>query len=51
MANNNYSSDVQEKIYEDTDWVELLPSDPRKYLIESGESFSVYRTLTDLFDL
>ncbi|MFX1420319.1 MAG: hypothetical protein ACFE9N_15520 [Promethearchaeota archaeon] len=45
------SSEIQDKIHEEADWVELLPKDPRKFLIESGESFSVYRTLTDLFNL
>ncbi|MFX0041131.1 MAG: hypothetical protein ACFFAB_17460, partial [Candidatus Heimdallarchaeota archaeon] len=45
------STDVQDKIREEVDWVKLLPKDPRKYLIESRESFSVFRTLTDLFDL
>ena len=41
----------QEKVHEEAEWVKLLPKDPRQFLIESGESFSVYRTLTDLFDL
>ncbi|MFW9999729.1 MAG: hypothetical protein ACFE9Q_10825 [Candidatus Hodarchaeota archaeon] len=45
------SSDIQEKVHGEAEWLKLLPNDPRKYLIESGESFSVYRTLTDLFDL
>ena len=45
------TSEIQEKIHEEVDWVKLLPNDPRKYLIESGESFSIYRTLIDLFDL
>ncbi|MFX1364931.1 MAG: hypothetical protein ACFFCE_16120 [Promethearchaeota archaeon] len=45
------SSDIQEKIHEEADWVKILPNDPRQFLIESGESFSVFRTLTDLFDL
>jgi hypothetical protein len=45
------SSDIQEKMHEEIDWIKILPMDPRKFLIESGESFTVYRTLTDLFDL
>jgi len=45
------SNDIQEKIQEEIEWVKLLPKDPRHFLIASGESFSVYRTLTDLFDL
>ncbi|MFX1376295.1 MAG: hypothetical protein ACFFA0_10810 [Promethearchaeota archaeon] len=45
------SNEVKEKIHEEVEWVKLLPNDPRQYLIESGETFSVYRTLTDLFDL
>ncbi len=44
------SSDIQEKVHEEADWVKILPNDPRQYLIESDESFSVFRTLTDLFD-
>ncbi|MFX0023738.1 MAG: hypothetical protein ACFE9S_15535 [Candidatus Hermodarchaeota archaeon] len=51
MGINIYSSDIQDKIHEEADWVELLPKDPRQFLIESKESFSVYRTLTDLFNL
>lgn len=45
------SNDIQEKLDEEADWVKLLPKDPRYFLITSGESFSVYRTLTDLFKL
>jgi hypothetical protein len=45
------SKDLQEKVGEDVDWVSLLPNDPRQFLLESGESFTIYRTLTDLFDL
>ena len=45
------TSEIQDKIHEEAEWVEILPKDPRQFLIESGESFSVYRTLTDLFDI
>ncbi len=45
------SSDLQDKINNEVEWIKLLPKDPRKFLIESEESFSVYRTITDLFDL
>lgn len=51
MDINFTSNDIQDKINEDAEWVKLLPKDPRQYLIESGESFSIYRTLTDLFNL
>lgn len=45
------SSEIREKIHEEVEWVKLLPKDPRQFLVESRESFTVYRTLTDLFDL
>jgi hypothetical protein len=51
MNSDIASSDIQEKINDEAEWIKLLPKDPRRFLIESGESFSVYRTLTDLFDL
>jgi hypothetical protein len=31
-------------------WVSVLPADPRTHLIQSEESFTVFRTLVDLFD-
>jgi hypothetical protein len=49
MNTINHSSDIQEKILENIDWIKILPRDPRKFLIKSGESFTVYRTLIDLF--
>jgi hypothetical protein len=50
--NTKYTSgDIEGKIHEKVDWIEVLPSDPRRFLLDSGESFTVYRTLTDLFDL
>ncbi len=51
MVARSFSNEVMEKIHEEVDWIKLLPEDPRKHLIESGESFTIYRTLIDLFDL
>ena len=51
MKLDTFSIDIQKKVHEKVDWVKLLSKDPRKFLTESSESFSVYRTLTDLFDL
>ncbi len=46
-----YTTEIQHLAETPAYWVNLLPNDPRKYLYESGESFTVYRTLTDLLDL
>jgi hypothetical protein len=45
------SKEIFDKVKEEVEWIDLLPNDPREFLIRSGESFTVYRTLTDLFDL
>lgn len=44
------SLEIKQKIEEQKEWIKLLPKDPRTFLIESNESFTVYRTLIDLFD-
>lgn len=51
MRIDNFSPDVQERLQQDGSWLSLLPKDPRKHLLESGESFTVYRTLIDLLNL
>ncbi len=51
MSIRSFSSEVQGLIKKKANWINFLPIDPRKFLLESGESFTVYRTLTDLFDL
>ncbi len=51
MSMNLFSSEVQKLVNKEVQWVKLLPADPRRYLLESNEIFTVYRTLTDLFDL
>ncbi|MCK4237772.1 MAG: hypothetical protein KAX33_01525 [Candidatus Lokiarchaeota archaeon] len=51
MQLKSFSLEVQNKVKENVKWTNLLPKDSRKFLIESGESFTVYRTLTDLFEL
>jgi hypothetical protein len=48
---SSFTQEVQNLIKKRVEWVNLLPQDPRKILIESSESFTVYRTLTDLLDL
>ena len=50
MLLKDFSIDVQKKVKEKVEWTKLLPKDPRKFLIESGEFFTVFRVLTDLFD-
>ena len=46
----SFSEEIQIKLNENAEWTKLLKKDPRKFQIESNESFTVYRTLTDLFD-
>ncbi|MHA1439277.1 MAG: hypothetical protein ACTSPD_17030 [Promethearchaeota archaeon] len=41
---------IKQKIKEKKEWIKLLPKDPRPFLLESNESFTVYRTLIDLLD-
>lgn len=51
MSLKSFSAEVQELVKKKVLWTNLIPKDPRKKLLESGESFTVYRTLTDLLDL
>ncbi len=51
MSLKSYSTDIQKIVKKSVEWTKLLPTDPRIFLIESGESFTVYRTLIDLLDL
>ena len=51
MPLNGFSADVQELVNQEVPWIKLLPRDPRTRLLESGETFTIYRTLTDLLDL
>ncbi|MFX0072800.1 MAG: hypothetical protein ACFFAO_17095 [Candidatus Hermodarchaeota archaeon] len=51
MSSNSFSLEIQKLAKSEVQWIKLLPADPRKYLLESNESFTVYRTLTDLLNL
>ena len=51
MSLKSYSVDVQNIVNKGINWTKLAPKDPRKFLLESGESFTVYKMLTDLLDL
>ncbi|MBN1801993.1 MAG: hypothetical protein JW891_10830 [Candidatus Lokiarchaeota archaeon] len=44
------SPELKTKIEEEQEWIRLLPNDPRRFLIESSESFTRYKTLVDLFE-
>ncbi|MFX1237978.1 MAG: hypothetical protein ACFE8P_09690, partial [Promethearchaeota archaeon] len=45
------SAEVKNAMARKQDWIKLLPKDPREFLLESKESFTVYRTLIDLLEL
>ncbi|MHA1299889.1 MAG: hypothetical protein ACTSO9_10675 [Candidatus Helarchaeota archaeon] len=51
MSLDSFSIEVQELLKEKVSWTNLISTDPREKLLLSGESFTVYRTLTDLLDL
>ena len=51
MASIELTSEIERMIREKPPWLALLTKDPRKKLLKSNESFTIYRTLTDLFDL
>ena len=51
MQISEFRPDVQALLNETVEWTKFLPADPRDALLQSGESFTVYRTLTDLLDL
>ena len=51
MANIRLTSEIERMIRKKPSWLSLLTKDPRKKLLKSDESFTTYRTLTDLFDL
>ena len=51
MLNIELTSEIERMIREKPPWLSLLAKDPRKKLLNSNESFTTYRTLTDLFDL
>ncbi len=51
MSKNSYSKEILNLLEEKATWTKLLPADPRKYLLNSTESFTIYRTLTNLLDL
>ena len=50
MLNIELTSEIERMIREKPPWLSLLAKDPRKKLLNSNESFTTYRTLTDLFD-
>ena len=41
---------IQEKLSHKPEWLKLIPKDNRLWLLQSKESFTVYKTLTNLFD-
>ncbi len=51
MEISEFSPDVQAWLKIPPSWTDILPADPRAALLCSDESFTVYRTLTDLLDL
>ncbi len=51
MHLTDFTSDVRDRLGKGAPWLTLLPKDPRRYLLESGESFTVYKALTDLLGL
>ncbi|MBD3213441.1 MAG: hypothetical protein GF311_12610 [Candidatus Lokiarchaeota archaeon] len=45
------SGELKKKLSESPEWLRLLPEDPRSFLVNSKESFTVYKTLIDLLDI
>ncbi len=45
------SNDIQDQLKKQPEWISLLPKDPRIHLLTSGETFTIYRTLVDLFEI
>ncbi|UYP43986.1 hypothetical protein NEF87_000271 [Candidatus Lokiarchaeum ossiferum] len=45
------SPEILEKLSVKPSWLKLIPQDNRQRLLRSGESFTVYKTLTDLLEL
>ncbi len=51
MQIHDFHPDVLILLKKQHAWASLLPADPREALLCSGESFTVYRTLTDILEL
>lgn len=43
--------EIVQKLEESPRWVRKLPGDPRRFLLECEEPYTIYRTLTDIFEL
>lgn len=44
------SIDIKKKLEQHQEWTSLLPSDPRKFLVESFEPYTRYKALVDLLE-
>ncbi|MHA1718530.1 MAG: hypothetical protein ACTSXK_03325 [Promethearchaeota archaeon] len=51
MLDIEKNSEIEQMLEEKPQWLSLLSKDPRKKLLETKESFTVYRTLIDILDL
>ncbi len=51
MSKSPIPPSVKRALEETPAWVDLLPADPRGFLLTAGETFTEYRTLTELLDL